>query len=121
MNRFLALQFRTGAAGGPQILAAQTIREMWRPVAPTGAGARSVGLGWFTAPLGPYTIVKKDGGQPGFTAFVQLVPERKLGAVVLVNESPERVRASGSGIAQLEQFVFGELLLPLSRATPARF
>jgi D-alanyl-D-alanine-carboxypeptidase/D-alanyl-D-alanine-endopeptidase len=121
MNRFLMLQFRSGPAAGPQVLAGQTIREMWRPVAPTGSGERSAALGWFTAPFGPYTIVKKDGGQPGFTAFVQLVPERKLGVVAFVNESPQRVRASGAGIARLDQLVFEELLPPLARAVPGRF
>ena len=115
LSRFLMLQFRTGAAGGPQVLAPATIREMWRPVAPTGTGARSAALGWFTTPLGPYTIVRKDGGQPGFTAFVQLVPERKLGVVALVNESPERVRASGTA---LDQLVLEELLPVIGRARP---
>ena len=108
LGRFLMLQFRTGRAGGAQILDARTVREMWRPVAPTGA-ARAAAIGWFVSPLGDETLVKKDGGQPGFTALVQMVPERRLGVVLLVNESPQRVRASGA-FDRASQLVFDELL-----------
>ncbi len=108
LGRFLMLQFRTGPAGGAQILASRTVREMWQPVAPTGA-TRAAAIGWFVWPLGEETLVRKDGGQPGFTALVQMLPARKLGLVVLVNESPERVRASGT-IARVSRRVFDELL-----------
>jgi CubicO group peptidase (beta-lactamase class C family) len=77
-------------------------------VAPTGA-ARAAAIGWFVSPLGDETLVQKDGGQPGFTALVQMVPQRRLGVVLLVNESPERVRASGA-ITRISQLVFDELL-----------
>jgi len=108
LSRFLMLQFRTGPAGGAQILASRTVREMWQPVAPTGA-ARAAAIGWFVSPLGDETLVKKDGGQPGFTTLVQMIRERKLGIVLLVNESPQRVRASGT-VARVSQLVFDELL-----------
>jgi CubicO group peptidase (beta-lactamase class C family) len=108
LSRFVMLQFRAGPAGGAQILAGRTVREMWRPVAPAGA-ARAAAIGWFVSPFGGDTMVRKDGGQPGFTALVQLVPERKLGVVLLVNESPERVRASGA-IARVSRYAFEELL-----------
>jgi hypothetical protein len=71
-------------------------------------------IGWFVSPYGPYTMVRKDGGQPGFTAHVALVPELRLGAVAFVNESPERVRASGAGIAKIERLVFERLLPPVA-------
>jgi CubicO group peptidase (beta-lactamase class C family) len=119
LSRFLMLQFRTGSAGGAQILAASTLREMWRPVAPVGA-ARSAAIGWFVSPYGPYTSVKKDGGQPGFTTAVQMIPERSLGVVAFVNESPQRVRASGAAISAPERLVFEELLAPLAHAGSGR-
>ncbi|MGH2586655.1 MAG: serine hydrolase domain-containing protein, partial [Dehalococcoidia bacterium] len=35
MAKFISLQFKTGPAGGTQILACTSIQEMWQPVAPT--------------------------------------------------------------------------------------
>ena len=112
MNRFLVAQF-----GGPQILSQRSIREMWQPVAPTGSSGDAAAIGWFTSRLGHYTVVRKDGGQPGFTAFVQIIPERRVGLVVLVNESPERVRASEFG--RLADLILELLLPPIARASAA--
>jgi CubicO group peptidase (beta-lactamase class C family) len=117
LGRFIALQFRRAAPGDPRVLDPASIRERWRPVAATGpVGGMAAGIGWFVAPYGPYTLVRKDGGQPGFTAHVALVPEVRLGAAVFVNESPERVRASGAGVARLERMVFERLLAPVAAA-----
>jgi CubicO group peptidase (beta-lactamase class C family) len=109
------MQFRRTVAGEVQVLRPATIREMWRPVATTPAGGAAA-IGWFVSPYGPYTIVRKDGGQPGFTAHVALVPEAQLGAVALINESPQRVRASGAAVGKLERLVFERLLAPVMRA-----
>ena len=116
IGRFLALQFRRPLPGEQQVLAPATIREMWRPVAAVGALGGAAAIGWFVAPYGPYTLVRKDGGLPGFTAHVALVPEVRLGAAAFVNESPERVRASGASVAKLERMVFERLLAPVARA-----
>ena len=90
---------------------------MWQPVVPTGSAGDAAAIGWFTSRIGPYTVVRKDGGQPGFTAFVQVIPERRVGMVVLVNESPERVRASDFG--RLADLILELLLPPITRATVA--
>jgi CubicO group peptidase (beta-lactamase class C family) len=108
LGRFLMLQLRTGPAGGAQILDSRTVREMWRPVAPADGG-RAAAIGWFVSRRGDETLVAKDGGQPGFTALVQRVPERKLGLVLLVNESPERVHGSGV-MAAVSRLALEELL-----------
>jgi hypothetical protein len=49
---------------------------------------------------------------------VQIIPERKVGMVVLVNESPERVRASHFG--RLDGLILDLLLPPITRASAAR-
>jgi CubicO group peptidase (beta-lactamase class C family) len=116
LSQFLMLQFRTGPAGGAQVLEARTVREMWRAVAPTDT-ARAAAIGWFVSPFGEDTLVMKDGGQPGFTALVQLVPERKLGVVLLVNESPQRVSANGA-IARVSRLVFDALLPHVAAVRP---
>jgi CubicO group peptidase (beta-lactamase class C family) len=116
IGRFIALQFRRPPPGEQQVLAPATIREMWRPVAAVGALGGAAAIGWFVVPYGPHTLVRKDGGLPGFTAHVALVPELRLGAAAFVNESPERVRASGASVARLERMVFERLLPPVTRA-----
>src|SRR5262245_19728361 len=117
LSRFIALQFRRPAPGEAQVLSAGSIREMWRPVAAISPfGGAAAGIGWVVLPYGPYTVIRKDGGLPGFTANVALLPEVRLGAVTFVNESPERVRSSSAEIAQLERFVFERLLPALTRA-----
>jgi CubicO group peptidase (beta-lactamase class C family) len=116
IGRFIALQFRRPQPGEQPVLAPATIREMWRPVAAIGPLGGAAAIGWFVSPYGPYTLVRKDGGLPGFTAHVALVPEARLGAVAFVNESPERVRASGANVGRLERLVFERLLPPVTRA-----
>jgi len=117
LSRFIAFQFRQPAPGEAQVLSAGSIREMWRPVAAIGPfGGSAAAIGWLVLPYGPYTMVRKDGGLPGFTVHVALVPEARLGAVAFVNESPQRVRASGAEIARFERLVFERLLPPVTRA-----
>ena len=116
LSRFIAFQFRRPVPGEAQVLSPASIREMWRPIAAIGPLGGAAAIGWLVLPYGPYTMVRKDGGLPGFTANVALLPEARLGTVALVNESPQRVRASGAEVARLERLVFERLLPPITRA-----
>ena len=97
LSRFIAFQFRRPVAGEAQVLSPASIREMWRPVAAIGPLGGAAAIGWLVLPYGPYTMVRKDGGLPGFTANVTLVPEARLGAVAFVNESSQRVPGERRG------------------------
>lgn len=44
-----------------------------------------IGLGWLRAPLDGATMLWHNGGTGGFRSFAALVPERGVGAAVLVN------------------------------------
>ena len=123
MCHFLKLQFRGGsdrpqlaAAGDPSILAVSSVREMWLPVAPAGAAGSSVGIGWLIRSSGPDGVLRQEGGLPGFTARIELVPERRLGLVALVNETPRLQRERRHGIAQIARLI-RERLLPITQAT----
>ena len=117
LGRFIRFQLRRPLPGDARVLGPGSIREMWRPVAATAPfGGVAAAIGWFVVPYGPYTLVRKDGSQPGFTAHVALVPEVRLGAAVVVNESPERVRASGTDVARVERLVLARLLGPVAAA-----
>jgi CubicO group peptidase (beta-lactamase class C family) len=83
---FVSLQFREGPAGGAQILGSTTLREMRTPVYVHRDWSGGMGIGWNLARVAGYTTVDHGGGQPGYAAKVQLVPELKLGFVLCINQ-----------------------------------
>ena len=117
MCRFLALQLRDGPRDGSLVLASASVREMRQPVAPLGARGGSVAIGWFVHPTGRYTSLRKAGGLPGFTARLELVPERRLAVVAFVNETPRLERQRRHGVEQIERMILARLL-PVTAVPP---
>ena len=89
MGAFLQFLFRDGAAGGGQLIGPDTLELMFQG---TGSSARDpmpMGLGWKTARiLGAEQLVWHDGGPTdGTGSFVAFLPERKLGIVLISNQT----------------------------------
>ncbi len=93
--RFMSMVFADGKSGGHQILKEETLVEMLHPqntAVPLDFNFR-VGLGWMLSTVGTSTI--KNAGtvahHAGATAFfhsqLYILPEHKLGVVVLSNSS----------------------------------
>ena len=85
LARFAMLQFRSGAAGGAQILKGTTLREMQRPhwVEPEwGAGW---GLGFRLLRQHGKTYAGHGGSLRGYRTQLQLCPADRLGVIVLTN------------------------------------
>jgi CubicO group peptidase (beta-lactamase class C family) len=93
LSRFVRVVFAGGNAGGRQILKPETLAEMLRPQnaeVPLDLDIR-VGLGWMLSGLGEIDI--RNGGPVAHHAGATLLfhgqliilPERKLGVVVLAN------------------------------------
>ncbi|HEX2463349.1 MAG TPA: serine hydrolase domain-containing protein [Thermoanaerobaculia bacterium] len=82
---FARLQFRDGAAGGAQILAGTTLREMQRPqfVYPSFEGGR--GLGFAVSRSDGVTFVAHGGWIGGNRTHLLLVPSEKIGVIVAAN------------------------------------
>ena len=88
MARYLELYFNDNSP----LLSAASRQEMYQPViaanetdsgtAPKGYDAT---IGWFTLTTNPVPYISKDGAWAGFTAFVALFPQGKVGVVVLEN------------------------------------
>lgn len=112
MAKFIMLQFRKGPAGGDQILASTSIQEMFVPVAPT-QGHGSVGIGWFIAPWGNYTIISKNGGDTWWSSLVRMIPELKLGVVAFGNTG-----FTGQALPNLEKAIFSSMVPALAHVTP---
>jgi len=91
LSCFVKMVFAQGRAGSRQILQSQTIEEMLRPqnanvVLDFG---QQIGLGWFIdyTPHEKIKIAGHGGGSPLFRTTLMILPEKKLGVVVLTNST----------------------------------
>jgi CubicO group peptidase (beta-lactamase class C family) len=91
LSRFMQMMFAKGAVSGRQIIQSDTIDEMLRPQ--NGAVAldfeRRIGLGWFLDYVGKANekIATHSGGTPLFRTTLVILPEKKIGVVVLTNSA----------------------------------
>jgi len=97
MSRWLRLQLRNGnLSTDKRIFSEAASREMWESQTPIKINARyserfptthfrSYGLGWALADYQGRKTVGHGGGYDGMYSHVLLVPEEKLGIVVLTN------------------------------------
>ena len=97
MGRWLRVQLGDGRIAGkaivpPEVLAATRVPHTPIPVPkddPFGRHFQAYGLGWVLHDYRGRGIVTHSGGLPGMTSRVMMVPEERLGVVVLTNsESP---------------------------------
>jgi len=95
MSRFISMIFAGGMSGDHRILREETITEMLRPQnadVPLDFNFQT-GLGWMLSTLGGSTIenagkvAHHSGGTILFRSQMYLLPEHKLGIVVLSNSS----------------------------------
>ena len=93
LSRFMSMVFAQGASGGQQVLKPQTVAEMLRPqntAVPLDSNFH-VGLGWMLSTLGKSTIQNAGpvahhaGGIGSFRSQLYVLPQHKLGVVVLGN------------------------------------
>jgi len=99
MARWLLLQLNHGRLPGSdrRLFGEQQSKEMWSPqtilpiadVPPALAALKpnfaDYGLGWFLNDYHGYKLVGHSGGVAGFVSRVQLVPDLRLGIVILTN------------------------------------
>ena len=108
MSRWVRMHLNGGVLNGRRILSAEVVREMQKPAmvaTPTFAELPPIdehsgyahGLGWDSYHFAGHEIIEKGGAGAGMRSCVTLVPEKKLGIVVLANRNltvlPEAVRA----------------------------
>jgi CubicO group peptidase (beta-lactamase class C family) len=87
MDAFVKFIFRDGTTDEKQIISAEFLKSMFIDKASNARDPQSMGLGWKTADvLGFEKLVWHDGGpSEGTGALVAMLPERKLGVVLLAN------------------------------------
>ncbi len=97
MSKWMRLQLREGAIdGNSRLFQDSTAFEMWQPqtIIPSGRSRsgrfpsthfRAYGLGWSLSDYRGKKLVGHGGGYDGMYSEVLMVPEEKLGIVVLTN------------------------------------
>jgi CubicO group peptidase (beta-lactamase class C family) len=93
MSHWVTTQLNKGMYNGKQVIAAAAIAQTWLPHSILGNGGylyntghfNLYGLGWFLEEYCGKKIVSHTGGVNGFVTSVTLLPEEKLGVIVLTN------------------------------------
>jgi CubicO group peptidase (beta-lactamase class C family) len=92
MSRFIKMVFADGKANGRQIIKPETLKEMLRPqnkalALDTGF---QIGLGWMLRNIQNIGTIAEHGGATLYHhSQLSLLPEHKLGVVVLANAHPQ--------------------------------
>jgi CubicO group peptidase (beta-lactamase class C family) len=92
LARWLLVHLNEGRLDGRQVIPAEAVAEAHRPVAEVDDRfgpfeRRGYGLGWYTGPYGGEPMLHHFGGFAGAHAHLSFLPARRLGVVVLANES----------------------------------
>jgi CubicO group peptidase (beta-lactamase class C family) len=99
LGQFIKMQFADGKAGDRQVLSGATVREMFRvqnkdlPL----TFQQYVGLGWMMSGIevpGGGPVASHGGSLPDSHSMMALLPEHKLGVVVLSNSATSAVSVS---------------------------
>ena len=68
---------------------------------PTDTSKTAIGLSWFTDSENALDIVWHNGGTAGSRSYVAMIPNRRLGVVVLSNSSDTSVEELGKKVVYL--------------------
>lgn len=84
MAQWVRLQLGLGEVDGKRLISAERVEDMWTPVVRVGPGVEYA-LGWMVRSWEDHRLVTHTGGIDGFGALVSLVPDERIGFVVLAN------------------------------------
>lgn len=115
MARWMRFVLAGGTSGGRQLLKASTLAELTAPhtvaqrvVADTAVPSSHFslyGLGIGLSDLHGVKVLRHTGGIDGMLSFVAMVPERRLGIVVLTNTSGHNALYTALGTRILDGFL----------------
>ncbi len=86
MAEWLRFVLNGGTVNGKSLVSAQSYQEWIKPQMKIG-GTSSYGLGWFLQEWNGMKVVQHGGNIDGFNSLVAMIPEKKLGFVMLTNVS----------------------------------
>ncbi|MGD9560696.1 MAG: serine hydrolase domain-containing protein [Pyrinomonadaceae bacterium] len=86
MAKWLRFVLNGGVVNGKRLVSQESFAEWLKPQMKVNpAGTVNYGLGWFIQKWNGLTVVQHGGNIDGFNAMVAMVPEKKLGFVMLTN------------------------------------
>ncbi len=83
MAQWVRFLLGRGVFEGKRLISEERLAETWKAHVPAGAAA--YGFGWFVHPWRGREMYQHGGNIDGFAAMVALIPEEKLGFVLLMN------------------------------------
>lgn len=86
MAEWLRFVMNGGEAGGKRLVSEKGFEEWLKPQMKV-AGKTSYGFGWFLQDWNGLKVVQHGGNIDGFNSMVAMIPEKKLGFVLLTNVS----------------------------------
>jgi CubicO group peptidase (beta-lactamase class C family) len=88
MAKWLKFMLAGGEVGGKRLVSESLFAELTKPqMKITPDGKVSYGLGWFIQDWKGLKVVQHGGNIDGFNSMVAMIPEKKLGFVMLTNVS----------------------------------
>ncbi|MEJ7623529.1 MAG: serine hydrolase [Pyrinomonadaceae bacterium] len=84
MAEWLRFVLKGGTVGGKRIVSEASFAEWLKPQTKMG-GTSSYALGWFLQDWNGMRVVQHGGNIDGFNSLVAMIPEKKLGFVMLTN------------------------------------
>lgn len=86
MSQWLRFVLGGGVVDGKRLISEKSFEEWLKPqMKVNSAGTVNYGLGWFIQKWNGLTVVQHGGNIDGFNALVAMIPEKKLGFVMLTN------------------------------------
>lgn len=86
MAQWLRFVMNGGVANGKRLVSEKGYEEWLKPQMKMG-GKNSYGLGWFLQDWNGLKVVQHGGNIDGFNSLVAMIPEKKIGFVMLTNVS----------------------------------
>ena len=85
LGHFISVLLAHGRINDGHLLKPETLEQMWAPQF-SSSGGRVFGLGFLTQSLDGHRMVGHGGAIYGFATFVDVLPEDKLGVVVITTK-----------------------------------
>jgi CubicO group peptidase (beta-lactamase class C family) len=92
MAQWLRFVLNVGSVNGKRLVSEKSFAEWVKPQMKI-AGSTDYGLGWFLQDWKGHKVVQHGGNIDGFNSLVAMVPEKKLGFVMLTNVSASSLGA----------------------------